>query len=218
MTKAVIFDMDGVLTDSEALICKAAISLFKKWGAEASPEDFTPYIGTGEELYIGEPAKKHGLDINPKEAKAHLYEEYLKLVPTELESFPGVSELINDLKSKGVKIAVATSADEIKMVANLEKIGHPRASWDACAYGDIVENKKPHPDIFIKAADMLGVAPEDCAVIEDSYHGVEAANRAGCLSIAVGHTFPQDRLRDAEVYVERIELLDFKKLRITNYD
>jgi len=208
--------MDGVLTDSEPLTCTAAVEVFKNLGLEVQRDDFNPFIGTGEDSYLSGPAKKYGLEFNLCEAKAQLHHEYLKLVPAGLQSFPGVTELIDLLRSSGVKIAVATSADEIKMDANLAKIGHPPETWDACAYGGMVKNNKPSPDIFLKVAELIGADPLDCAVIEDSTHGIDAANRAGCLSVAVGHTFSKERLSRAQVYVEKISDLTLDILNIPN--
>jgi phosphoglycolate phosphatase-like HAD superfamily hydrolase len=87
--KAVIFDMDGVLTDSEPAICAAAQAMFREYGAEVPEEDFVPYIGAGENKYIGGPAKKHGVVLDLMEAKARTYEIYLEIMPNVLKAFPG---------------------------------------------------------------------------------------------------------------------------------
>ena len=121
--RAVIFDMDGVLTDSEPLINAAAIAMFKEKGLVVQPEDFLPFVGTGEDRYIGGVAEKYHLPLDVPAAKARTYEIYLELVPTRLEAFPGACELVRACRQAGLRIAVASSADKIKIDANLRKIG-----------------------------------------------------------------------------------------------
>src|SRR5512139_1354175 len=84
--RAVIFDMDGVLVDSEPLINAAAIAMFKEKGLTVQPADFLPFVGAGEERYIGGVAKKYGLPLDLDEAKRRTYEIYLDLVPVQLEA------------------------------------------------------------------------------------------------------------------------------------
>ena len=107
-------------------------------------------------------------------------------------------------RAAGLFISVASSADEIKVRANLEKIGLPVKFWDAVVWGEEVKNKKPAPDIFLSAADKLGVTPTKCVVVEDAVNGVQAAQAAGMRCIAVAHTFPIDRLRAADLVREKI--------------
>ena len=116
--KAVLFDMDGVLVDSEKYICEAAILMFKEKGVEVYPDDFLPFVGMGENKYLGGVAAKHGVEFKQEVDKARTYEIYCNMVRGKLEPLPGVNEFIKLCKSKGLKIAVATSADKIKMEAS----------------------------------------------------------------------------------------------------
>jgi beta-phosphoglucomutase-like phosphatase (HAD superfamily) len=102
-------------------------------------------------------------------------------------------------------VAVASSADAIKVRANLEKIGLPIQFWNAVIQGEDVKKKKPAPDIFLSAAAKLGASPEDCVVVEDAVNGVQAANVAGMRCVAVATTFLADRLQGAEVVRNRIK-------------
>ncbi len=202
--RAVIFDMDGVLTDSEPLINAAAIAMFKEKGLAVQPDDFLPFVGTGEERYIGGVAEKYQFPLDTAAAKRRTYEIYLGLVPAQLKAFPGAVELVRACRSAGLRVAVASSADEIKVAANLEKVGLPMDFWDTVLTGEEVKNKKPASDIFLAAAQKLGLKPEECVVVEDAVNGVQAAKAAGMRCIAVAQTFPPEQLRGADVVREKI--------------
>jgi beta-phosphoglucomutase len=197
--KAVVFDMDGVLTDSEPLINQAAIEMFREKGLTVQPDDFLPFVGAGENRYIGGVAEKYAFPIDLAAAKKRTYEIYLDLVPTRLEAFPGAGELVRSCRKAGLKTAVASSADRIKVEANLLKIDLPPEGWDAIVCAEDVVLKKPAPDIFLAAARKLGVPPNQCVVIEDAVNGIEAARAAGMRCVAVAQTFPPEKLRAAHV-------------------
>jgi HAD superfamily hydrolase (TIGR01509 family) len=196
---AVIFDMDGVLTDSEPLICAAAMAMFKELGLCVQKEDFTPFIGTGENSYLGGVAAKYGLPFNIPAAKKRTYEIYLKMAPAQLRAFPGAQDFVRACRAAGYKTALASSADPIKIEANLEIIGLAPAGWDGITTGEEVELKKPAPDIFLISAQKLGLPPRQCVVIEDAVNGIEAAKAAGMRCIAVAQTFPVAQLRHADL-------------------
>jgi HAD superfamily hydrolase (TIGR01509 family) len=197
--RAVIFDMDGVLTNSEPLINAAAIAMFKEQGLDVQPDDFLPFVGTGEERYVGGVAETYNFPFDPVAGKQRTYQIYLDLVPTQLEAFPGVHELVHACKAAGLLVAVASSADRIKVTANLQKIKLPPEAWDAVIAGEQVQNKKPAPDIFLAAAQALGVAPSECVVVEDAVNGIQAAKAAGMRCVAVAQTFPAQRLQEADI-------------------
>jgi len=195
---AVIFDMDGVLTDSEPLINAAAVAMFREKGLAVQPEDFLPFVGTGEDRYIGGVAEKYGFALDLLAAKKRTYEIYLDLVPQQLRVFPGAVQLVRQCRQAGLKTALASSADLIKIEANLRKIGLPASDWDAIVAAEDVVHNKPAPDIFLAAARKLGVSPSQCVVVEDAVNGVQAAKAAGMRCVAVAHTFAADRLAAAD--------------------
>jgi beta-phosphoglucomutase len=197
--QAVIFDMDGVLTDSEPLINAAAVAMFREKGLQVQPDDFLPFVGTGEDRYIGGVAEKYGFPLELPAAKRRTYEIYLALVPQRLQAFPGAVECVRACRAAGGKVAVASSADLIKIEANLRKIGLPPVEWHAIVSAEDVTHKKPAPDIFLAAARKLGVLPARCVVIEDAVNGVQAAKAAGMRCVAVAHTFPAARLTGADL-------------------
>jgi len=188
VVKAVICDMDGVLTDSEDLINEAAIAGLREYGIEPTPVDFLPFTGMGEDYYIAGVARKYGLRYVP-EMKARVYEIYFGLIAGRLQAFPGVHNLLENLRARQVLLAVASCADRIKIDANLKAIEVEMEWFDAIMAGDEVENKKPAPDIYLAAAEKLGVAPKSCCVIEDSINGIRAAKAAGMRCVAVAQSF-----------------------------
>jgi len=209
--QAVIFDMDGVLTDSEPLINAAAVAMFRERGLVVQPEDFAPFVGTGENRYLGGVAELHGWAIDLASAKRRTYEVYLERVATELRAFPGAIELVNRCRGAGLKVAVASSADWIKIEANLNRIGLPPSGWDAVVTGDEVECKKPAPDIFLEAAARLDLPPAACVVVEDAVNGIEAAKAAGMRCVAVAQSFDAARLVRADLVrpsVAEVSLVD----------
>ena len=198
MIKGVLFDMDGVLVDSEPFICQAAVLMFQELGVKVLPDDFIPFVGMGENRYIGGVAGKYGLNVNIPEVKARTYQIYKMIIRGKLTPLPGVREFIGKCRKKGLRIAVATSADFTKMEANLSETGLHINLFDATVNGLEVENKKPHPDIYLKASGKIGLEPADCLVVEDAVSGVRAAIAAGCRCLAVTTSFNKKELGDAD--------------------
>ncbi|RME89965.1 MAG: HAD family hydrolase [Verrucomicrobia bacterium] len=210
--RAVIFDMDGVLTDSEPLINEAAVRMFRERGVPVQPEDFLPFVGTGEDRYIGGVAEKHGVELDLAEAKRRTYEIYLELAPRKLRAFPGAVETVHACREAGLAVAVASSADRVKVRANLTLIGLPPESWHAVVTAEDVRHKKPAPDLFLAAACKLGIPPGACVVIEDAPSGIQAALAAGMRCVAVAQTFGPDRLRQAHRVRSSLRELALKDL------
>ncbi|MCD6598727.1 MAG: HAD-IA family hydrolase [Bacteroidales bacterium] len=198
MIKAVLFDMDGVLVDSEEFICRAAVLMFKEKGLVVQAEDFIPFVGMGENRYLGGVAEKYNFPVEIEEIKTRTYEIYGNIILGELEPLEGVIDFIATCKQKGLKIAVATSADEVKMKANLAEIGIPVETFDVAVNGLMIKNKKPNPEIFITAARLLGLRAGDCLVVEDAINGVEAGKRAGAKVLGVMTSFTKEQLKEAD--------------------
>jgi HAD superfamily hydrolase (TIGR01509 family) len=204
MIKGVLFDMDGVLADSEPFICKAAIMMFAELGVDVLPEDFNPFVGMGENRYIGGVADSYGVKINIAEAKARTYEIYEKIVRDKLLPLPGVHDFISECRNKNLKLALATSADKIKMEVNLREIGLSIDSFHSIITGQDVENKKPFPDIYIRAAQNIGLEPQDCLVVEDAVSGIKAGKSAGCRCLAITSFFNASALHEADWICESL--------------
>ena len=196
--KAVLFDMDGVLLDSEEYICRAGIMMFKEKGYDVSPDDFLEFTGMGENRYLGGVAVKHGIPFELEKDKARTYEIYGEIVAGRLRPFDGVVDFIEKCRSRGLKLAVASSADPPKVNINLEEIGIPASTFGTVVSGLDIEHKKPSPDIFLKAAANLGVDATDCLVIEDAVSGVAAGKAAGARVLALTTSFSAEELSGAD--------------------
>jgi beta-phosphoglucomutase len=191
--RGVIFDLDGVLAFSEPLLAEAAIALFSEKGHAMTAEDFRPFIGMGEDRYIGGPAEIRGIPMDLPRDKARLYEIYEEVIRGRLQALPGAREFVAQCRRLGFAIAVASGADRTKVVANLREIGMPEATFDTVVDGTQVVHKKPAPDIFLEAAHRLDLPPGDCLVVEDAVSGVAAAKAAGMRCLALTTSFsPQE--------------------------
>jgi len=207
--KAIIFDMDGVLVDSEELIFLAAHQMFLENGIKVTREDFIPFIGTGEDSYLGNVAKKYNFDIDIKKHKARTYQIYNELAKDKLIVLPGVFEFIEKCRKNNLKLAIATSADKIKVDINLRTIGLTEDTFDVIVTGEDVKNKKPHPEIYEKTIAKLNLQPIECIVVEDAINGVKAAKKAGAKCIALTTSFPEDFLTDADwIYKSLLDIPD----------
>jgi beta-phosphoglucomutase len=204
MIRAVLFDMDGVLVDSEELIFLAAKEMFREHGISVVQEDFKPYIGTGENSYLGNVAKKYGFPMDIHRDKTRTYEIYTEMAPQKLKLLPGVVSFIEKCKNKNLRLAVATSADEIKMTVNLKAVGLDTGVFDATVNGLEVLHKKPHPEIYFKAAEKLNLEPSACLIVEDAVNGVEAAKASGAKCLAVTNSFTANELHKADWIVNNL--------------
>ena len=188
--KAVLFDMDGVLIDSEALMAKAGILALRDYGIDPSPEDFIPFVGRGEDKYIGGVAQKYGLTYTP-EMKALAYRYYGQYVEREAFVPEDVHRVLAAIREKGYRMAVCTSADYAKVVHNLRAIGVAEDFFDAFVTGDNIKNLKPHPEIYLTGAKLVDVAPEECLVVEDAPSGIRAAHAGGMKAVGIASSFSE---------------------------
>ena len=198
MIKLVIFDMDGVLVDSEPAITQASIdSLRENFGIEAKHADFKEFTGMGDDKFIQGVAEKYGKEYDVK-LKLRAYEIYMAK-KDRVKVFPRAKKLIQNINNIGLKCAVASASDLVKVKVNLKKIklGRKTKSSLHVVTGTDVKNKKPDPEIFLKAAEIAGISPEHALVIEDAVSGVQAAKAAGMTCIGVTTSFNSRILFDA---------------------
>ncbi|MBQ9968644.1 MAG: HAD family phosphatase [Oscillospiraceae bacterium] len=206
--KAILFDMDGVLIESEELMRASAIRALAEHGVQAKHEDFYEFTGCGEDRFIGGVAEKYGLvyDISMKERAYDLFGER---VMEETFVPEGVKQMLETLHSRGLKLAVCTAADRRKAMYNLQAIGVTEDLFTAFITGSEVERKKPHPDIYLEGARRVGEAPGDCLVVEDALSGIRAAHAGGMDAAAVPTTFTRAQLEEAapEYHLDHIRRL-----------
>lgn len=190
MIKACIFDLDGVIVDTAHYHFLAWRRLAEELGFDLTLEHNERLKGVSRmhslEIILElaavsrTPAEKEML----ADRKNTWFAEYIEaMVPGEI--FPGVMELIRELRSRGIKLAVASSSRNAQRVIQLLNI---RDQFDAIVDGNMITHTKPHPEIFLLAASTLEVDPEHCLVFEDAEAGVEAALAAGMKCVGVGST------------------------------
>lgn len=207
--KAVIFDMDGVLCESEPFIAEAGCRMFAEtYGVRVAPEDFRPFVGMGEDRFLGGVAEKCGVTLRLPRDKHRTYEIYFEIIRGRLQPVRGAKDFVAECRRQGLKLALATSADRLKMNGNLREVGLPPETFDVCVTGDDIQRKKPDPEIFQVAASRLGLWPSACLVVEDALSGVQAARAAGARCLALTTSFDAAALsaagadRTAATFVE----------------
>ena len=183
--KAVIFDMDGVIFDTEKVYLDIWTEVFEKYGYKMTKELYVTVMGTGRKNVIKTFLENFGDDL-PIEK---MYEEkdnqlFYRIENQGIPLREGVKELFSMLKEKDYKIALATSAKRERVEKQI-KDKWLKESFDAIVCGDDVEKGKPSPDIFLKAAKEIDVEPENCFVVEDSPAGIKAAFSGGMKGIHV---------------------------------
>ena len=213
--KAILFDMDGVLIESEWLMRDTAIQSLAEHGVQAKHEDFLEFTGCGEDRFIGGVAEKYGLTYTFA-MKERAYDFFGQRVLEETDVPEGVRDMLETLHARGLKLAVCSAADRRKVMYNLLPIGVSEDKFGAFITGSDVERKKPFPDIYLMGAELLGVEPKDCLVVEDAVSGIQAAHAAGMDAAAVPTTFSKEELQ-ARVHPEYMlnhikELTDLQEL------
>jgi beta-phosphoglucomutase len=192
---ALVFDVDGVLCDSEPFIADAAAeALRRRYGITVARDDFLPFVGTGEDRFISGAAALHGVTVDLAIDKPLTYEVYLELIPGALQPIPGVREFIAAARARGLRTALATSADRRKLEGNLAAIGVRETSFDVVLTAEDVTRTKPDPETFLVAAARLGMPPERCLVVEDARNGVLAGRAAGSAVLGITSSQPADVL------------------------
>ncbi len=194
----VIFDIDGVLCDSEPHIIEAAQQMFaERYNVKLAAADFKPFTGMGEAKFIGGPAAQLGLKIDLEADKHRTYEIYLQMIKGNLQPLPGAVAFIESLRQRGIRTSCASSADRMKVQGNLAQIGLPADGFDAVITGSDVQRTKPDPEIFLRAAAGMGLPPEKCMVVEDAPAGCRGARSAGMYCLGITSSFLPQVLQEA---------------------
>lgn len=183
--QAVVFDMDGVIFDSERLVLKSWKKIGEKYGYADIENVFYRCIGVNTEETKKIVKEYYGSDFPYDTYKAETSKWFHDRYDNgRLPLKPGVRELLDYLKEKNVPLAVASSTREAVVLQELMDAGL-LPYFERIIGGDMVRRSKPEPDIFLKACEKLGVTPEMAIVIEDSFNGIRAAKRAGMIPVMV---------------------------------
>jgi beta-phosphoglucomutase family hydrolase len=215
MLKAVIFDMDGVIIDSEPIHMKLENETYKKLSIEVTGEEHHSFVGSTSH-YMWETLKnKYKLKQTLEELIEYdrsTYFKHLNSKECEITLIDGVKELIEELHEKGIKLAIASSSP-LNVIEVIAKKFQIEEYFEVFVTGDYVERSKPEPDIFLFAAEKLGVSPENCVVIEDSHNGVRAAKKAGmkCVGINTDAAGSQD-ISMADLVINSFKEVNYKRL------
>lgn len=186
MIKAVIFDMDRVLIDSEPLWQQAQITTFRRVGLRLSHQMCMQTIGLRIDEVVEFWHRKHPWESIPKrEIEGRIVDTVVEMIP-EGEPMAGVSSVMRFVKSLGVKMALASSSASRIIHAVLERL-ELSDMLDFAHSAEEEEYGKPHPAVYLATARKLGVAPTECLAIEDSLNGVIAAKAARMKCVAIPH-------------------------------
>ena len=183
MITAVIFDMDGVIADTEPIHESARNLLLSELGLDV--EKISPRaIGRGKRTFWGEVVQQYGLSYTAEQLTVREFDYIMKIVEKSgLQPSTGLKELLEYFKARGIKTAVASSSDRNYVESILEVTGLENY-FSAVACGNEVARTKPAPDVYLKVLDLLGVKAEETLAVEDSDTGAKAASAAGIKCVA----------------------------------
>ena len=207
-----IFDWDGVIIDSGKLHEQSWKELAQELGTTLAPDSFIRGFGMKSARIIEE---IHRWATEPEEVarlsnrKEALYRELV--ARSEITALPGVVEWLQRLKAANVPSAVASSTHLLNIEAVLTRIGLQDAFRAIVSAEDVVHGK-PHPEVFAKAGERLGITAPRCVVFEDAHVGIEAAHAAGMKVVAVTTTHQADQLRAADLVVRRMDELTIEQV------
>lgn len=213
-----IFDVDGVIADTEAVNAAASIRVFADlFGVHGvRREDFEAGLGRGAEAYVQAAARVHELELTPEQiarATQKRQEYFLNVLADEpLPPFPGVIELIEQAMARpDFAVGIATSSTRVKSEAVLQSARFPYHDLTYVHGGDVT-HKKPHPELFLTCARRMNVPPPRCVVIEDAPNGVEAAKAAGSKCLAVTNSTAAANLARADLVVDSLTEIDIETI------
>jgi HAD superfamily hydrolase (TIGR01509 family) len=208
-----IFDWDGVIIDSSSHHEESWERLAKETGHQLPPGHFKKGFGMKNEFIIpnllhwtSDPAEVNRLSLR----KETLYREIV--VEWGLKPLLGVVAWLDQLRDAGISCAIGSSTHRLNIETGLASIGL-RERFHAIITAEDVSHGKPDPEVFLKAAGLLGLPPERSVVFEDALVGIEAAHRGGMKVIAVATTNSIDLLKDADLAVHRLDELTVERLR-----
>jgi HAD superfamily hydrolase (TIGR01509 family) len=208
--KAIIFDFDGVIVDSEPVHEKAELQTCLEYGMKVPQAEWDNFRGTKIENIFSFVSQKYGTGKEPIEKMIeHKIELYLFHALNELELIPGAYDFLSSLKQQGkYRLALTTSGRLIQQGKILNKFGLTDF-FEVIVTSDDSKLGKPNPEPYLVTVKKLGERPEDCLVIEDSDNGIVSAKGAGCLACGITTSFNEEKLKSvgADLVVNKFEEL-----------
>jgi beta-phosphoglucomutase family hydrolase len=205
--KTILWDMDGVISDSYSFHFAAWQETFAKRGIEFTKEDFTKLFGTRNDFIVrsimGREFPERDLKIMVQEKE----ETFRRKATGSLKPFHGAVRLLKALKEGNFRLGLVSSAPKENIDLVLSEL-NLAGIFDCIVFGQEVPESKPNPQIYLLAAKNLEVTPNDCMVIEDSPLGVKAAKTAGMKCLAITNTHPRQKLEEADRVVDSLENVD----------
>jgi HAD superfamily hydrolase (TIGR01509 family) len=208
LADAVLFDMDGLLVDSEPLWTVAEIELAASLGGTWDDTVKAAIIGTRLDVAVPRILEWYGVPDGPDEvaaAMAFLLARMVELFHDRLPLMPGALPLVDGVRALGVPTALVSSSYRVLVDAALDALDRER--FDATLSGDEVVHGKPDPEPYLRVCEMLGVRPDRCVIVEDAMSGIEAGEAAGATVVAVPWVAPVEELSHRPV-VASLELID----------
>lgn len=214
MLKAVIFDMDGVIVDSEPGYYKALLRLLDEFDAYVDEEYNARYFGTTMEKLFTDTIEYLNLDTTVDYCNQRFFEIYEEVIQEEgFTPVKGSLELIRELKKEGIPMAVASSSPMDHIVRITKDLG-VHDCFHTLVTGEDCEHSKPDPEVFLKAAGQLGIDPAHCAVVEDSVNGVLSGSRAGMKVLGFSNPeYGSPAHKEADKVIHSLEDADLDTLR-----
>jgi beta-phosphoglucomutase len=180
--RAILFDLDGTLIDSEPWHKRSEVEVFRSFGLNVTKADLEPFTGLTLPDLLGRVAAEHGIEIEPDDFIAHSQPILGGYIAQHMEAFPETEEVLRALR---IKRALVTSSLPWYVDAVRQRFPWLDATFDERICSADISNGKPHPEPYLTAAARLGEAPEACVVVEDSVNGVRSGLAAGCTVIGV---------------------------------
>jgi beta-phosphoglucomutase family hydrolase len=208
---AVIWDMDGVLADTAPHHLRAWQEIFAKRGINFTEEDFKRGFGIRNDAIIkntlGEQTTEEEIEAIAREKEA----TFRRIIGKDIKPLPGALKLLKALDEGGVKMAIASSTTIENIYLIVGSLGIAKY-FQAVITGHDVTEGKPSPQVFLLAAQRLGAEPQNSIVIEDAVAGVKAAKSAGMYCVAVANSHPKEKLAEADLIVDTLEMVTVKDL------